>query len=363
MNKQKNKNLLCFVAGKSGGHLIPAITIAQKLVSQDNDLKILFFSTNSSLDNKILQNNSIITDRVILSLENIPYKKSIINKIIGYPIFLTKLSGSFFKSFFKLLKNRPKKVISTGGYISVPVCLAAFCLRIPIELFELNTTPGKAIKFLSPFAKTINICFSKASSYLPQKKCNLTEYPIRFENNQISQNNFSFDSSASEKNLLKTKYLEKYGLCDKKFTLLILGGSQGSVSINNLILHVIKRNQNWSQNLQIIHQTGDKNNINLGIIYNSLGFTCHVFPFDDNIMQYYNIADLVICRSGAGSLFETLFFKKQCITIPLETTTTDHQIDNAIEIEKMYPDLVKMIRQQDGPIKLEKEIESKIRGF
>lgn len=385
MKNQKSKNIgqktLCFVAGKSGGHLIPAITLAQKAINtrklfSNQDLKILFFSSNSALDNKILQNNSIITERVILNLENIPTKKSIFKKLISWPIFFYNLIISFFKSLFKLATNRPEKVISTGGYISIPVCLAAFCLRIPVELFELNTTPGKAIKFLAPFATTINVCFPKAINYLPKKKCVIAPYPIRFESSQVCCTNSTYqrtelDNSqtsdyglsgelASEQSLLKAKTLAQYGLCPDKLTLLILGGSQGSLSINNLIKSVVKQNPHFSSKLQIIHQTGHLDNSDLGSTYDSLNFNSHVFPFDNNVQTYYNISDIVICRSGAGSLFETLFFQKKCITIPLETATTDHQVDNAIEIEKMHPEMVKMIRQKDGLVMLSLEIEKYI---
>lgn len=335
-NEQIKQNYICFVTGKSGGHLIPSITLAKKFIEQANNsgknLKIMFFSTDSAMDKKILQNNPYVHEHVMLKLENIPYKK-----LIKYPIFLINLAGSFFKSLAKFISKRPEKVISLGGYISIPVCLAAFTLRIPIELFELNTSPGKAIKFLAPFATTINICFQKAASALPVKKCKLESYPVRFEPQDVLLE--------PEK---KLEIVKKYGLLPGKTTLLILGGSQGSLSINNLLKEIVLANRHWAQKTQIIHQTGDKDSSGVGQTYKDLGFTCHVFPFDNNVRDYYNISDIVICRSGAGSSFETLYFKKKCFTIPLESATTDHQVDNALEMEKIYPNLFKMVRQSSS---------------
>jgi UDP-N-acetylglucosamine--N-acetylmuramyl-(pentapeptide) pyrophosphoryl-undecaprenol N-acetylglucosamine transferase len=224
------------------------------------------------------------------------------------------------------LAKRPKKIISLGGYISMPVCFAAFILRIPIELFELNSSPGKAIKFLAPFAKTIYICFSKAAENLPRKKCKIKDYPLRF--------------SCTQKN---KKTSEK----SNKTTILILGGSQGSITINTIFKKWLLENKKIHNNISIIHQTGTNDKTNWKAFYKKLQIPAISFCFKKNIKKYYQDSDIIICRSGAGTLFETIFFKKKCITIPLETINTSHQVDNAREIVKLYPKLVTMIRKND----------------
>ena len=88
-------------------------------------------------------------------------------------------------------------------------------------------------------------------------------------------------------------------------------------------------------------------NENLQNFYKTIGINGTVFAYEQNLAPYYQIADLIICRSGAGTLFETLFFKKTCITIPLETTTTDHQLDNAYALQEEYPHLFYVLRQKD----------------
>jgi len=326
MNKKPNEasqinskaNAVCFVAGRSGGHLIPALTLAKKLKDKNSKVDINFFTTNTRLDQKILNENNFIDTFIFLNLKNIPYKR-----LLRYPIFFTNLTISFFKSFFRFIKKRPQKVISMGGYISIPVCLAAFILRVPIELFELNSSPGKAIKFLSPFASTIYICFKKAAENLPKKKCKLRDYPIRFVPSQI--------------NVRDTK---------EKCTILVLGGSQGSIEINSLVKKWILKNKQLNKQISIVHQTGANDTTDWRNFYNQLDIPAVSFDFKKNIKKYYHDSDIVICRAGAGTLFETVFFNKKCITIPLETSTTAHQVDNAREISKLYPKLVTMIRKE-----------------
>jgi len=322
----KNKCNLCFVAGKSGGHTIPALTIAKRIKIQNPDSYIMFFTTDGKLDKKIVSKNYIVDQYIPLSLENIPYKN-----ILGYPIFFINLTKAFLKSFYHMLKNRPKKVISLGGYISIPVCFAAFLLRVPIELFEPNATPGRAIKLLSPLANTISICFSQAKKSLPHKKCKLTDYPIRFQ--------------ADSDNKPKKQIFKKYNLFQLKQTLLILGGSQGSIEINNLIKQWAINNPHLHDTVQVIHQTGNHDKTDWATFYKKIKIPAITFDFKNDISEYYQLADLVICRSGAGTLFETIFFKKKCITIPLETKTTNHQVDNARAASQLHPKNITAIRQ------------------
>lgn len=322
MKKQKT---ICFVAGRSGGHIIPALTLAQNLKDTDKNIKTIFFSTNSTIDKKILKHNKTVDIHIELSLKNVPYKK-----IFRYPIFFANISYAILKSFFILARQRPEKVICMGGYISLPICITAFTLRIPVELYELNAVPGKAIKFLSPFARTIHTCFKKAILYLPAKKCQISAYPVRYKNNQQIE-----------------KAYNRYNLSSNLHTILILGGSQGSVSINNIIKQFVTQSADFKEKIQIIHQTGTNDTTNWQQFYENNNIKALSFTFKNDLQELYHMADTVICRSGAGTLFETIFFKKKCITIPLETDTTSHQVDNAQAMQQMYPELVTMIQEKD----------------
>jgi UDP-N-acetylglucosamine--N-acetylmuramyl-(pentapeptide) pyrophosphoryl-undecaprenol N-acetylglucosamine transferase len=314
---------ICYVAGHSGGHIIPSITHAKKELEQNPNFKILFFSTNSDLDKKILAKHNFI-QTIYLPTTNIPKRKLLI------PYFLFGLGISFFKSFYYLLKTKPNKIISMGGMVSIPVCFAAKILGISIELYELNIEPGKTINLLSKLTKNINIAFAQTQNYFPTKQCKLFSYPVRFNDNikKISQDDA----------------LKKINFNLHLKTILILGGSQGSLFLNNLIKGFAQDHKDLK--IQIIHQTGKIDDFDWQRFYNDLCIPAITFEFHHEMEFYYLASDLIICRSGAGTLAEILFFEKKCITIPLETSYTNHQILNAEQLEKLYPDLIHVFEQK-----------------
>lgn len=326
MNKS---NTICFVAGRTGGHIIPALTLAHNARKKNKHTKILFFSTSTNLDKKIAGTAHTIDWHVPLTLQNVPYKK-----IYRYPPFFWHFFRSFFIALGQLHKKKPHVVISTGGYIALPVCFAAKILGIPIELFELNVIPGRTTRFLSPIAHTIYHCFTQTKQRLPTQKCKHAHYPNRFS--ETIDNQLSF-----------VDRLKKIGFSPNKKTVLILGGSQGSLSINNLIKQWIAHDPDLPNTVQIIHQTGTFDTTDWPALYKKMNINSLVFDFCNDLATYYPIADLVICRSGAGSLFETMFFKKKCITIPLETKKNTHQVHNALAMLDLYPSLITVLGQKE----------------
>lgn len=364
MNKQNN---ICFVAGKTGGHILPCLTLAEQYKSsfapaaapavaksygghgkisgghgkasdfaeamtdrsadkQDNpESNVIFFSTNAQLDTSILANQPIISQHITL-----PLGRFSPTRIRRYLQLAWGLIHSFVTSLYHLRKNNTEKVISTGGLVALPVCLAAMFLRIPIELYELNAVPGKAIKALAPIAQIIYVCFAQAADYFPKNKCVYKPYPVRFnhEHTQMSKE-------------LACKELD---LDPHKKTLFIMGGSQGSVQLNNEIKKYIETSSH-TNNLQIIHQTGSHDQTDWHSFYANNHVPALVFAYRDAIAPCYVAADLIISRAGAGMLFEILFFEKPSIIIPLEAKTTSHQLDNAYAMKEQYPTLFTVIRQ------------------
>ena len=280
-----------------------------------------FFSASTTLDKQLAGSTNTVDWHVPLQLENVPFGKP-----WRLPLFCWQFFRSFFTTLNHLHKKKPRSVVSTGGYIALPVCLAARVLRIPIELFELNVIPGRATKFLSPFACTIFTCFEKTKQFLPTHKCKHVAYPIRH--------------NSTAKKTVREQALKTLGLSGDKKTVLILGGSQGSLFINNAIKQWITKKNTLGQTVQIIHQTGALDSTNWCQLYKHANITAIAADFFDNVQDCYHVADLVICRSGAGSLFETLFFEKPCITIPLETKSNTHQVHNALAMQKQFPCII-----------------------
>ncbi len=308
-------NHICLVAGKSAGHILPAITLVQNLKAQDPHLFVSFISNQTALDYQALSHNPVINQHLAIDLMPIPTRK-----LWLLPKFSWQLMRAIWQTYRYFKNHRPNQIISTGGLIAIPVCLVAKHFNIAITIYELNVIPGKATKFLAKIANQTNICFQQTQAYLPGINCTVTTYPNRFK--------------ASDYDLTQVQALALIKLKNANFnaarkTILILGGSQGSLFINELICKFINQNPNIAQKIQIIHQTGSNDQTNWPNFYDQYHIPAIVFSYDSNLMPYYKLADLIICRSGAGSLAEILPLKTACITIPLQTNYTSHQLQNA----------------------------------
>jgi UDP-N-acetylglucosamine--N-acetylmuramyl-(pentapeptide) pyrophosphoryl-undecaprenol N-acetylglucosamine transferase len=319
---------ICFVAGKSGGHLVPCITKAKEIQQQADNAQIYLFSSGSKLDHAIIDKQKDIHHIVPTYLDNPPYSQPWL-----LPWFAAKTIWYFAKSLYYLHKIKPQKVISFGGFVSIPTILAAKILKIPFEIYELNVEPGKATNFLSKFTDTIHICFTSTAQYFPHKKCVYFQYPVRF-----NQEDIVTDRSA---------LLEKYNLKKDRKTFLILGGSQGSILLNEVFKKMITDNPDLISKIQVIHQTGGCDPFDYKKFYEEHGIPAVVFDYHNQLQDFYNLADFIICRAGAGTLFEIKFFKKNCLTVPHKTAQTNHQIQNVLELQKDFPEQFHIIEQDN----------------
>ena len=158
------KNRICFVAGKSGGHILPCLTLAQQYKQDNPESSILFFSTDASIDKSILKDQSTIAHHITLPLGHFSQ-----TRIHRYIQITWGLAHSFVASLYYLHTHKIKKVVSTGGLVALPVCLASMFLRIPVELYELNAVPRRAIKNTgatgNPYTYTF---FPHATKYCPK---------------------------------------------------------------------------------------------------------------------------------------------------------------------------------------------------
>ncbi len=324
------RSYIACVAGKSGGHIIPCFSYARQLKTPEQS--ILFFSNDTPLDFGLIQGQADVCFHQPLSLNARRSCKTVFHFLKAIVVACKRLR-----------QYRPTQVISTGGIVSLPVFIAAWLLRIPCVLFELNAVPGKASRWCAPFATKIHVCFKQAASYFSPKKTVITAYPLRAEVTQAVTYKKSGDVGLK--------------------TLLILGGSQGSVSINSLIKQLCVAQPFLKDTLRIIHQTGSNDQTDWASFYTDRGITAQVFAFEDNLIPYYQQADLIIARAGAGTLFEIIAFKKPSLIIPLETAQTDHQLDNAYAIAQEYPDLCTVLRERQiksDPDLLWKTINNKV---
>jgi UDP-N-acetylglucosamine--N-acetylmuramyl-(pentapeptide) pyrophosphoryl-undecaprenol N-acetylglucosamine transferase len=319
-----NENAICIVAGRSGGHILPGLTLANRYACTVKNPRILFFTTDNPLDKSLIGAADKNTSSVFLKLINFPGKA-----YWQYPLFTVQLLYALLKSFFYLASTKPAKIISTGGYISLPVCCNAWLLNIPIEVYELNVVPGKATLWLASLASKIYICFPQAARYF-KGVCEVVDYPLRF----TQADRISRDQAC-----------QKLGLDSRRKVLFVLGGSQGSRFINTLITSFIASSPELVSKVAIIHQTGPQDVNVMKMFYSDNHVQAIVFDYKQELNLCYSAADYSIARAGAGTLFELLFFKKPALLIPLQTNTTAHQKDNAYAAQQLNPSLFTVLEQ------------------
>jgi UDP-N-acetylglucosamine--N-acetylmuramyl-(pentapeptide) pyrophosphoryl-undecaprenol N-acetylglucosamine transferase len=206
-----------------------------------------------------------------------------------------------------LKREKIQILISTGGYMSLPLCFAAKILNIKIFLLEPNMVIGRANKFFLNFCEKI-ICYAK----------NIIGFPNKFQNKLKILNP-----------IIRKKYYEKVSIKKNKiFTIMIIGGSQGAQIFDEIIHEVIiKSSKVYS--LRIIHQTNKKNLDFFKNFYSKNKIENTVFSFNQNLNVLLNQSDLCITRAGASSLAEISLLNIPFIAIPLPSSKDNHQLENA----------------------------------
>ena len=287
------KNFL-ITTGGSGGHVLPAKIIFEHL-SNDKDVII-------STDRRGLK----YLDKSIHQFELIDTPK--LNNLLFLPINLVKILLLTFKSFLLLKRKKIGQIFSTGGYMSLPIILAARLLKLNIYLLEPNQVLGRSNRYFLRSCKKI-FCYSKR----------IKNFPDEFKDKIIIIN------PLVKKNIYSLKKPVKI---NDKFTLLIVGGSQGASifdgSLKKSIVNISKKNP-----IKIIHQTEEKNIHLLTDFYSKNHIDNKIFNFDKDFVQYILEADLCVTRAGASTLAELSVMKTPFIAVPLPTSKDNHQMENA----------------------------------
>ena len=301
--------------GGTGGHIYPAIAIANELKVRFPDAEILFVGANDKMEmQKVPQSGYKIIGLWIAGLQR---KLTLQNAM--FPI---KLLSSLFKSR-KIIKNfKPDVVIGTGGFASGPLLQMANMLNIPTVIQEQNSYPGITNKLLSKKANKICVAYENLERFFPTDKIILTGNPVR-------QDLLEIDSKRNEA-------LEYFKLDKTKKTLLILGGSLGSRRINQLIAKEI--NFITNQNVQVIWQCGKLYFDEYSKII--VGSAVQLTAFIDRMDLVYAASDFVISRAGASSVSELCLVGKPVVFIPSPNVAEDHQTKNADAIASINAALI-----------------------
>ena len=334
-------NVIIAAAG-TGGHINPGIAIANKIKEMDTNSKIIFIGTNRGLENDLVPRAG--------------YELKTIN---AYGIE-RKLTAENLKRLYCTLKSikETKKiirefkadvVIGTGGYICIPVIMAANKLNIPTFLHESNAFPGVSVRLLAKKVNTVLVGFEDAKLRLKNaKRVVITGNPTKIKKQKFS-------------NEQKENIIEQMGLKEGKPIVLVFGGSQGAKSINESFIDIIQKKKNkdyqimWAvgpEQYEVIKEKLDDENININNIEN-----VKIVPYIYNMEEVMNVSDLVVCRSGAMTITEISIVGKPAIFIPFPFATENHQEYNARVLEKVGAAKIILDKNLNSEI-LDKEIRS-----
>ena len=280
--------------GKTGGHLFPGIAVAEEFKG-----RVFFIGVKGGLEESILPKMPF----GYLLVKARGFEGTYLEDRLKA---LLLLIFSTLRCYFVLKGLKPRYVLGVGGYSSVPACLAAFILKIPVFIHEQNSIPGKANLFISRFSRAVCVSFHDTLPFF--RDAILTGNPLR-------------------KSFLEDLGKEK----EEHFSVLFLGGSQGARFINAISLSFSER---FGGFVKIYHQTGKRFYGEFKAKYSSLP-NVEVFPFSQRIGLYYKRASLVVSRAGASTVFEIAASKRPSILIPFPYAASNHQFYNAKALERL----------------------------
>ena len=294
---------ILIVTGGSGGHVMPSLSIFDHLKNN--------FETNLATDkrgSKFINNNNYQFDLIdVPNLFSNPYL---------FPINFIKFILSIFKSYFFLKKKNINFLISTGGYMSIPFCIASRFLNIKIYLFEPNSVLGRANKFMLSISKKI-ICYDKDIKLFPKK----------------FSNKIYIVSPILRKDIYLYKEKKNKEISNVK-KILIIGGSQGAKFFDKNITELVLKISNKFE-IDVSQQVFDNKQKNLiEQKYIIAGVKYRLFDFDEELLKNLNNYDFVITRSGASAISEFAYFNIPFMAIPFPFAKDNHQYFNA----KFYED-------------------------
>jgi len=302
MNDAKTSYRILFAGGGTGGHLFPAVAVAQQIKEMKPEAEILFVGTKSKIEGRFIPKLGYNFKSIWIS--GIKRKFSLENILFPLKLFVSSVQSIIINMLFK-----PCVAIGSGGYVSGPAVWSASLMGSKIILLEQNSFPGLTTRLLEKYADEIHLSFEDSKKYLKRKNILFTT------GNPVRKNLGSVE---------KNEALAKFGFSGSKKTLLVLGGSLGAYSINNAMANIIEKLNEGG--IQVIWQTGkiyfdqykQLNSVNI-----------KVFDFMEDMNLAYSASDLVLARAGATTIAELLVLGKPSILVPSPNVVENHQYHNA----------------------------------
>lgn len=293
--------------GGTGGHIFPAIAIAQAVREREPETRFLFVGAEGKMEMQKVPAAGF----AIKGLPIRGYQRGSIVRNLGLP---WRLLRSVLKARALVRTFKPHVAVGVGGYASGPLLAAAQRMGVPTLIQEQNSYPGKTNIHLAKRAKRICVAYDGMERYFPKDRILLTGNPVRSETVKLAGK--------------RARGVEHFGLKDDAPVVFITGGSLGARGINRGVEAAL---QKWKQaGLQVIWQTGTPYFAQAKQAVERLGYAdCKPHEFVDRMDLAYACADLVVARAGAISVSELCLVAKPAILVPLPTAAEDHQTHNA----------------------------------
>lgn len=290
---------ILIAAGGTGGHVYPAIAVANEIRRRHPDSEITFVGTRNGFEATIVPEQKFPIEYIEIKGMN---SKSAMSKFQSF----TLLPKSFKMSNDLLKKYQPDIVFGIGGFTSGPLLLLAAFKRIHTAIMEPNAIAGFTNRWLGKFVEKVFITFDHASRYFPKNKWIHSGNPIRKEILEIGKPNFTVP----------------------KKTIFIFGGSQGASKINQSVMEMIKKDPIYWRQFSFIHQTGPHDFEKARRLYHRFKIDADVRKFFSKIYEAYEKSHFIIARSGS-SVMEIAAVGRPSILIPFPYSADDHQMANA----------------------------------
>jgi UDP-N-acetylglucosamine--N-acetylmuramyl-(pentapeptide) pyrophosphoryl-undecaprenol N-acetylglucosamine transferase len=285
-------------AGGTGGHVYPALAAAESVKKLYPDSELIFVGTKGGFERPLIEHAG---ELFIAHEEVLAGPIHGVNPIRGV-VSVGKLLVGITQSLRLLRKHKPQVILSTGGWVSLPVALAARILGVPLLVFLPDIEPGLTIKVLRLFARRVALTVPESAQYFKEGQTIVTGYPLR----------------EGMRSATREQGIEHFGLDTTRKTLLVFGGSRGSMAINIAFGDTL--GELLEDDIQVLHITGtldwEGSQERIGELSEHRHY--HAYSYlHDNMALSLAAADLVVCRSGASILGEFPFFRLPSILIPL----------------------------------------------
>jgi UDP-N-acetylglucosamine--N-acetylmuramyl-(pentapeptide) pyrophosphoryl-undecaprenol N-acetylglucosamine transferase len=303
--------------GGTGGHVIPALAIANELKKSYN-AECLFIGTARGIENRLVPAAGFP-----LRLVRVGALKNVSLMTRAKTAF--DLPRAVWDAGRMLNEFAPDVVIGVGGYASGPAMLAAVVKHIPTLAFEPNVVPGFANRVVAKFVSAAAVHFEETAKYFRHGE--VTGVPVRQAFFGIPLRGSSVGNDDRSNSPPSFARNEKEGWGTR--TLLVFGGSQGAHAINEAMIRCLPVLLREAPGIHIIHQTGDRDYNDALAAYRSMGESAEVFKFIEDMPAAFAQADLVVCRSGASTVAEIAAAGRPAVFVPFPRAADDHQRVNA----------------------------------